>query len=38
MTAVIQAWFSLNLIAVVLWAAAVELRTLRRELRGGEGR
>jgi hypothetical protein len=34
----IQAWFSLNLFAVVLWAAAVELRTLLRTLRGGEGR
>lgn len=34
MTAVIQAWFSLNLVAVVLWAAAVEMRRwLRGEMR-----
>jgi hypothetical protein len=34
-TAAIQAWFSLNLTAVVLVAAAAELRTLRRTLRDG---
>jgi hypothetical protein len=38
MRELIQAWFSLNLTAVVLAAAGVELRTQRRELWGGVGR
>lgn len=35
MPELIHAWFSLNLVAVVLWAAAVELRTLLPGLRSG---
>lgn len=35
MTDVIQAWFSLNLIGALLWAAGVELRILLRTLRDG---
>lgn len=27
-----QAWFSLNLVAVVVWMATIEIRRLRREV------
>lgn len=33
MADVIQAWASLNLIGVLLWAMCVEIRTLRRNAR-----
>lgn len=38
MTAVIQAYFSLNAVGIVLWSAGVELRILLRSLRDGVGR